>query len=130
MKLDPLVQERISKAQADLKAAISLSRNRSDPLPDQIGFFCQQSVGKLLKAFLVSKNISPPHTHDLAEIADIAASLDSALSPLSDWCEGLTEFAVEFRYPGAQATVEEARDALKRARKIHRYLLKEQFRLS
>jgi hypothetical protein len=54
---------------------------------------------------------------------DIASSLDSALSPISDWAKGLTEFAVEFRYPGASATIEESQDALKRAKKIWTYII-------
>jgi hypothetical protein len=63
-----------------------------------------------------------PFSHDLVELANRAASLDSLLSPLCDWVEGLTEFAVEYRYPGSDATLEEARNALKRSRKIFKYI--------
>jgi HEPN domain-containing protein len=57
-----------------------------------LGFHAQQAAEKLLKAALFLAGVAPPRTHNLAELADLAAS--SGLK-LPTECEALL-----FRYEG------------------------------
>jgi predicted nucleotidyltransferase len=52
----------------DYQAALALSRLRKRPTPNALSFHCQQCAEKYLKAFLVSKNVKFPKTHDLLEL--------------------------------------------------------------
>ncbi|MBN1584159.1 MAG: HEPN domain-containing protein [Anaerolineae bacterium] len=73
---------------------------QGDPaLPDQQGFFCQQVAEKYLKAFLIAFDQVPPRTHDVDVLVEMCVALDPAFDQLQSVVEGLTEFAVIFRYP-------------------------------
>jgi HEPN domain-containing protein len=56
--------------------------------------------GKILKGFLTSKNVSPPKTHDLTELCELASEQGLNVSDLLDPCYRLFAYAVETRYPG------------------------------
>ena len=100
MNVSPEVQIWVSKADRDLEAARRLAQGEP-PLPDQVGFFCQQTAEKYLKAFLIAAEQVPPRTHDVDALVEICAAVDSAFERLQSVVEGLTEFAVIFRYPEA-----------------------------
>jgi HEPN domain-containing protein len=72
-----------------------------DAAPEaMVGFHAQQAAEKLLKAALFLAGVAPPRTHNLAELADLAA--DSGLE-LPTQCEALrwlTPYAVLYRYEG------------------------------
>ena len=42
------------------------------PLPDQVGFFCQQSAEKYLKAFLLAWGQVPPRTHGVDVLVELS----------------------------------------------------------
>ena len=71
------------------------------PLPDQTEFSCQQAAEKYLKAFLIACGQAPPQTHDIDALVELCAAVDPAFDQLQSQVEGLTEFAVIFRYPDA-----------------------------
>ena len=100
MNVSPEVQIWVSKADRDLEAARRLAQGEP-PLPDQVGFFCQQTAEKYLKAFLIAAEQVPPRTRDVDALVEICAAVDSAFERLQSVVEGLTEFAVIFRYPEA-----------------------------
>lgn len=100
MNVSPEVQIWVSKADRDLEAARRLAQGEP-PLPDQVGFFCQQTAEKYLKAFLIAAEQVPPRTHDVDALVEMCAAVDSAFERLQSVVEGLTEFAVIFRYPEA-----------------------------
>ncbi len=97
-------REWVKKAEGDYMAATILSRRRKVPLHDRVCFHCQQSAEKYLKARLEEANIRIPKTHDLKKLLDLALPLEPLWAALRPALEKLTDFGVEFRYPGHEAT--------------------------
>ena len=60
-------------------------------------------------------------TYEMA-LLDFAVDIDTELEILRDDLNFLSPFAVEFRYPGENATVEESKDAVKVMRRVRRTL--------
>ncbi len=61
-------------------------------------FHCQQAVEKYMKAFLVSRGVSYPFTHDLQELAEACESGEPSLLLNSPDVVALTAYAVQLRY--------------------------------
>ena len=120
-----VVREWIGKAENDLKnAAHTLKMGRDCPT-DTVCFHAQQCVEKHLKAFLVSKEIDFPKTHDVERLV--------ALLPENIWLRLsveeqrlLTSYATTSRYPGDYEPIhlDEARDALKIVLRVRREIRK------
>ncbi len=117
MNVTPEVLGWARKAEDDLLAAHRLAEG-DQPLPDQMGFFCQQAAEKYLKAFLIAVGQSPPRIHDVDALLEMCAVEDQAFEQLRPSSEGLTEFAVTFRYPGEWSDVEAAEQALAQAEQV------------
>lgn len=64
-----------------------------------MGFFCQQAAEKYLKAFLLATGEVPPRIHDVDVLVELCAAWDHDFEQLQPVVQGLTEFAVIFRYP-------------------------------
>lgn len=111
MNVTPEVRDWIYKAENDLAAARWLAE-RDRPLPDQMGFFCQQATEKYFKAFLIAAGQVPPRTHDVDVLLEMCAAVDLDFDRLSSLVEGLAEFAVIYRYPGEWSDEVSARQAL------------------
>jgi HEPN domain-containing protein len=110
----------IEKAEADHLAAVDLARRRKLPLHDMVCFHCQQSAEKYLKARMQEAGLRVPKTHDLEVLLDLLLPLEpmwSALRPAADF---LTDYAVEFRYPGNEASAANAKAALTKATVIRK----------
>ena len=110
-----IVHEWIEKADKDLLSAKILIKEVG--LENQVGFHCQQAIEKWLKAYLISKNGEPRKIHDLFALVLECEKYDPNFEQLEPIIEGITDFAVEFRYPGYWATPEEANDALENTEK-------------
>ena len=111
------VRQWVHKASGDLRSArLLLAAN--PPEPDAVAFHAQQAAEKYLKAYLVHLGIDPPRTHDLITLFDLIAPHDDRLEPLRESARPLSPLAVQVRYPFAEATVDEARDALHQAEDI------------
>jgi HEPN domain-containing protein len=104
--LDPnaesLLREWIEKADADLEVARRMAAEAADNLRirEIVGFHCQQTVEKYLKALLTRCQIEFPKTHDIKTLPQLAGD------PVADSLSGarwLTPFGVEIRYPGDTA---------------------------
>lgn len=120
------VVEWVSKAEQDYQTAEVMARKRKKPVPDVVGFHCQQCIEKYLKAILVLKRLDFPKTHDLIELLEILIEKEPLLDIIRQDLRILNPFSVQFRYPGESATVEESKIALKAMRRIRRFL-KERF---
>lgn len=111
----PLVQRWLDKGDHDRSAATRLFTPGCTELAI-IGFLCQQAIEKYLKAFLVSRDLDPPRSHDLRALAEVCVALDGSFSTWIDRLSPLTAFAVLARYPGpaepSRRRVEEAIDAM------------------
>jgi HEPN domain-containing protein len=97
--LRSLVTQWTAKAQQDLEAAVHLL-DEGGRFADIIGFLSQQSVEKYLKAFLISRGVEFPRTHDIHKLLQLVATVDTALSASLSDADLLTPFGVEVRYPG------------------------------
>lgn len=117
-----LVEEWIYKAEEDFESAMHLVKKDKKPVPDSVCFHCQQCIEKYLKAFLISNNIEPPEIHDLQRLKAICSEVDKSFEEISEELDILNAYAVNFRYPGEAATVEEANEAVLVMKKAHRFI--------
>ncbi len=115
---DPLEWARY--AEQDWQAATSLMR-RKHPLTVAVCFHAQQSAEKYLKALLLQKSVAFPRTHDLPTLNTLCeqASIQTGLSP--GRLTILSDYAVTTRYPGAEPSLEEAREAIAIARTVRAF---------
>ncbi len=70
---------------------------------------------------LVSQHIAFARTHDLAAFNDLCLNHRILAAFDADQLDYLTAFAVQVRYPGAEPTLEEARQALEIARTVRAF---------
>jgi HEPN domain-containing protein len=118
------LQEWIRKAEEDNEAAVALARIRKRPTPNAIGFHCQQCIEKYLKAFLVLHDVDFPRIHDLLELQKMCIPINSSFERIGDLLDELNPYAVEFRYPGEEVTIDEAKAAVKAMRKARVFIRK------
>lgn len=98
MQLSDLVREWLGRAEQDGATAEFLLQMR--PRPDEIiGFHAQQAVEKAAKAILVSASVTPPRTHDLVFLHQLAARETDIDIDRMELFSRLTPYAVEHRYP-------------------------------
>ena len=105
------------KAETDIQGATELAR-AGHGYHDLVCFHCQQSAEKYLKALLVERGIAFPKTHRLEDLLLLLVPHDTSLKKLRRALVTLTRYAVEYRYPGENATKREATAALRQARKV------------
>ncbi len=99
-KTNEYVQMWLDKANNDLKnAEIILAAKTERPPLDTVCFHCQQTVEKLLKAYLVFHGKQFPFSHNLADLVVICMEVELAFAVIQRKAETLTPFAVEIRYP-------------------------------
>ena len=123
--MKPLAREWIEKAENDWGSLHREIRARKNPNYDAACFFAQQCVEKYLKARLVESDIYFKKVHDLAYLLGLVAEIEPLWIAYEQEFRLLTDYAVEFRYPGASAEIEDARDAMKVCksfRKAARYI--------
>jgi HEPN domain-containing protein len=76
-------------------------------------FHCQQAAEKYLKALLQEQGVPVPRTHDLGDLLDLLLPYDAALRPLRRGLVFLTQFAVDYQYPGENATKRQTDSAIR-----------------
>jgi HEPN domain-containing protein len=94
-----LVLQWLDKAAADFDAAEQLCA-QGGRFREIVAFHCQQAVEKYLKAFLVSRQIEFPKTHDLEELLELLAPVRPDVAAMLEGIEMLSPFGVKIRYPG------------------------------
>lgn len=87
-------------------------------------FLCQQSIEKMLKAFLVWKNEPFEKTHDISHLLDLCEIHGLEIAFLRDKAETLASYAVEIRYPGdnIEVTREKTDEALSIANAVSKLI--------
>src|SRR3954468_16468301 len=108
-----LTREWFRKAERDLLVARQAYAARPS-VHDAVCFHCQQCAEKYLKGLLNERGIAFPRTHELADLVDLLA-IEPTVKTLRAPADGLTRYAVEYRYPGALATRRQATAALNAA---------------
>ena len=118
--MKPLAREWAAKAEGDFVVAAQIMRQRKNQVLDAACFHCQQSAEKYLKARLSEAGIAFPKTHDLVVLLKLVLPKEPLWASLMAAAQTLTDYAVDFRYPGDSANLTEARSALKHAGAIRR----------
>ena len=112
-----LTADWVRKSEGDLLTA-EREFVASPPNYDAAAYHAQQAAEKFLKACLIESDVRFPKTHDLP------ALLDLLIAEHPDWEEMrpnlnlLTSLGLEVRYPGMEAELEEAEEALAIARSV------------
>lgn len=120
-RIAEVVREWVEKAENDLKNAAHTVKMDEGCPTDTVCFHAQQCVEKYLKAFLVSKGIDFPNTHDIGELTALMPR--RAVVQLStEEQRRLVAYATVTRYPGdyEPVSLSEARLAVKMARRVRK----------
>ena len=123
--IDEQVRNWVRKAMEDFNVAkheLTFPENEISTGP--VCFHCQQFVEKLLKAYLVSRNIEFGKTHNLEAILNLCSEQDNEFADIT--VGTLTNYAVEIRYPEEFyiTSVEEAKECFKIASEIKGFAFK------
>jgi HEPN domain-containing protein len=118
--MTPLTQEWVEKAEGDFLVALQIMRRRKQRVYDAACFHCQQTVEKYLKDRLCEAGIPFPRTHDLGALLRLTLPIEPLWATFVTAALTLTDYAVDFRYPGDSATAAEAQVALRECKAIRR----------
>jgi len=115
--MTPLTRQWLRKADDDRRMAAAASRMRP-PLHDMTCYHSQQAVEKYLKGLINELALTIPRVHDLERLLGVLLPHDGTLLPLRRVIDGLSEYAVEYRYPGLRATKRQATTAMKKVERV------------
>jgi HEPN domain-containing protein len=118
--MKPLTQEWVEKAEGDFAVAAQIMRARKQRVYDAACFHAQQAVEKYFKARLCEAGVVFPKTHDLVTLLRLILRAEPLWASFLPAAQTLTDYAVDFRYPGDSATPAEGREALKHCKAIRR----------
>jgi len=82
-------------ARRDLRAARLLAVDEADEA--SWGFQMQQAIEKAFKAWILSRDLGAPFTHDIADLLQILSEQGIKISPYLQFSQ-FTLFAVQLRY--------------------------------
>jgi HEPN domain-containing protein len=102
-----------NKAEGDFATALREFAVREDANYDAVCFHAQQCAEKYLKAALLEKGIAFGKVHDLEVLLDVALDAFPIWESFRAESQMLTQYAVQFRYPGESADKEEAAGAVR-----------------
>jgi len=111
--MKPSTQEWVEKAEGDFRSAQLEMRSSKTHNYDAVCFHAQQCVEKYIKAKLIEVDIPFKKLHDLAYLLELAAPVEPLWVSYEQELRLLTDYAVEFRYPGASSDLETAKKSLK-----------------
>lgn len=96
---------------------------------DACCFHAQQAAEKYMKAYLVSKLVNFPKTHDLQSLLNLCIAINYSFNSIIDPSLRLSDFAIAPRYPDAfdDLTIDDALNAQKDAIEIKEFILKNFF---
>ncbi len=106
------VKEWVEKAEGDFVTAMRESRARKAPNHDAVCFHAQQCIEKYLKGVLESEAVAFTKTHDLVVLLQLCGDQHPLWLTWEEDAKLLSQFAVQFRYPGESATRDEAKAAV------------------
>jgi HEPN domain-containing protein len=93
---------------------------------DACCFHAQQAAEKYLKAYLVSKLVIFPKTHDLQSLLNLCIEINESFNHIIEQSIRLSDYAIGSRYPDAfdDLTIDDAINAEKDAKEIKEFILK------
>lgn len=101
--MKPLTLEWMHKAEGDFAIVERESRARKNPSYDGVCFHAQQCAEKYLKARLTEAGIKFEKIHDLTSLLDLVIPVEPLWESFRIDLAYLSDFAVNFRYPGESA---------------------------
>lgn len=119
-----LTLEWINKAEGDLITAQREYRARKLPNFDAACFHAQQCVEKYLKAWLCESDKNIPMIHNLSELAALSSEIDKTFLVLEPELKELNSYAVHTRYPGENASKDDAFVAIKITKNARSFIRK------
>lgn len=102
--MNPSTVEWVEKAEDDWDLAQRAYRVRVRIQYDGACFHAQQCAEKYLKAKLNEAGLPFDKTHDLLKLLTQATTVEPGWAVLQPMAIFLSDFAVQFRYPGKRAT--------------------------
>jgi len=122
-------REWFRKAEHELAYLELAPFNVDDPPTDTAGKMAHMVAEYSLKAYLMLNKAKITKSHDLVEILDacIAIHQDADFESLRPECQMLTRYRMDFVYPGLtleDISVEEAKEAIQKARQIKAFVMK------
>ena len=123
--INELVRKWFIRAIDDFKMAKhELDLREDEIITGGVCFHCQQLVEKLLKAYLVSKSIRFPKTHNLSLLLQLCIKQDSDFERLD--VGNLTFYAIDIRYTDDFyiPSVDEARECFEIASTAKDFILR------
>lgn len=117
-----VTEEWINKAEGDFRTSCRELKVIEYPNYDAACFHAQQCAEKYLKAMLIEANIEFSKIHDLFALLDLIIIFDPKCESLREDCSHLTDMAVEIRYPGISADIEDAQEAVCAAERIRAFI--------
>ena len=114
-----LAKDWLRFAKSDIITAIHMFDNVHPKETEISCYHSQQCAEKSLKAYLISKMIDPPRTHDLLELNNLCAVHDTKFTAVQQHCVFLNPYGVHVRYPN-ELVVDEVltKMAIERAQEI------------
>jgi HEPN domain-containing protein len=100
--VESLLCQWIEKAEADLDAAEQLAPNAADSprRREIVGFHCQQTVEKYIKALLTYYQVEFPKTHHIGRLRMLVDGINHEASEAMTEAEWLTPFGADIGHPG------------------------------
>lgn len=94
-----------------------------------VTFMCQQAIEKILKAIITTvSDTTPPRTHNLARLVELAGLGNQVTEEQSKFCKDLTPFCIETRYAEEREKLSKlanrslAEEYLKKTEELHKWL--------
>src|SRR5262249_956658 len=105
-------REWLRKAQSDYRVAKKILGMK--PMPtDEVCFHRQQAVAQFPTALLQDCGIAFSQTHNLETLGHLLVPHHASLATYQHRLKFLSQFAVDYRYPGMHASARQARSALR-----------------
>ena len=122
-RLREIVLQWILKADHDFKIGIDESVTEN-PATDMICFHMQQCAEKYFKAFLTSRLVKPPRTHDISVLNKECIKIDPSFHILENMTY-LSDFAIQTRYPDDfyMPSLEDMQRAIESAQEVKAFIL-------
>jgi len=101
--MKPITAEWVAKAEGDFATMERESRVKKNPNFDGICFHAQQCAEKYLKSRLCESGISFSKIHDLTILLDQTVEIEPEWEVFREGLAYITDFAINYRYPGESA---------------------------
>lgn len=93
--MDSLTQQWLERADYDLETAVSMLKSGRYLY---VAFMCQQTMEKLLKAYMTSQGKMPPFVHNLPRLAEEASLLEGMSEDFQQLLADLNPYYIKARY--------------------------------